>query len=74
MSPNPAYLSNSEIIFIVNSLVEQALSESKYNWHPEDAYYQVDNAIKNGFAALCSLATIRRPERPSTETTHDVQF
>ena len=69
---NPIYLSNDEIVSIVNDLVEQSLSESKHNWHPEDAYYQVDNAIKNGFAALVALTQMRHPKKESFNS--DVQF
>ena len=56
---NPVYLSNEEIISLVNSLVSEALTQSNHKWHPEDAYLQVEGAIRHGFAALGFLAHMR---------------
>ena len=56
---NPVYLTNDEIVSLVNSLVSEALTESNHPWHPEDAYLQVEGAIRHGFTALGYLAQMR---------------
>ena len=57
--PNPAYISKDEILAIVSKVVEDSIGDATFYWHPEDAYYQVESAIKSAFVALNELASMR---------------
>jgi len=56
---NPIYMSKDEIIAIVNKIVEDCIPETDHRWHAEDAYYQIEYAMKSAFVALIQLTDMR---------------
>jgi len=69
---NPVYLSRDEILAVVSKVIEDSIEQSNYKWHPEDAYYNVEVAIKSAFSALSQLAYMRHPKKETFNG--DTQF
>lgn len=56
---NPNYLSKEEIRVLVSDIVNECI-EDTHPWHPEDAYYQIDAALKYAFFSLSHLIYMRK--------------
>lgn len=56
---NPNYLSKEEIRVLVSDIVNECIDD-KHSWHPEDAYCQIDIALKYAFFSLSHLIYMRK--------------
>jgi hypothetical protein len=59
---NPDYLTKAEIQVLVGDIINECIDD-KHDWHPEDAYCQIENALKYAFFALSHQIYVRAGKR-----------